>query len=67
MFYFANNWQNETLLVYMGLKWEIILLISALIISSISLIFPVVWDSVHGTTQQGKCNSKDQKGRRLTP
>ena len=41
------------------------LLIPALIISSISLFFSVVGRSVYDTTQkeQGKSNSKDQKGR----
>jgi len=39
------------------------LLISALIISNISLIFSVVWHGVYGTTQQVKRNSKDQKGQ----
>ena len=54
---------TETKIVYMGLKRGIMLLISALIISNISLIFSVVWQGVYGTTQQVKRNSKDQKGK----
>ena len=41
------------------------LLISALIISSVSPLFSVVYRGVYGTTEQGKCNSKDQKGRSI--
>ena len=48
----------------MGLKWGIMLLISALIISSISFIFSVVWHAACGSTPQGKCNLI-QKGRSI--
>ena len=43
------------------------LLISYLLIPSISLLFSVVWHGVYGTTQQAKCNPKDQKGRSIPP
>ena len=67
--------RDKSLLVYIGLKWGIMQLISALIISKISLIFSVLCSARPvgynhrsvDTTQPGKRNSKDRKGRSTPP